>query len=53
MLITRERKHIGHRRCIAECLLLQLTQDDAILIDIDHGFSMPLRYFERYHLLPD
>jgi len=41
------------RQGIAEWLLLQLTKDNATLVGIDHGFSMPLRYFERYHLLPD
>ena len=28
----------------------QLSEDPPTLVGIDHGFSMPLRYFEAHHL---
>jgi hypothetical protein len=41
------------RRGIAERLVELLSQDAPILIGIDHGFSFPLRYFEKHHLPRD
>ncbi|MGH8024890.1 MAG: hypothetical protein ACRED1_14965 [Limisphaerales bacterium] len=41
------------RRGIAEWLVAQLTGDKRILVGIDHGFSFPLRYFERHRLAPN
>jgi hypothetical protein len=39
------------RREVAEWLVERLREDTPTLIGIDHGFSFPIRYFER-HLLP-
>lgn len=38
------------RREIAEWLVTRLSQDIPALVGIDHGFSFPLKYFERYGL---
>jgi hypothetical protein len=38
------------RRGIAEWLTKLLTEDDATLVGIDHGFSFPLQYFHEYGL---
>jgi hypothetical protein len=41
------------RRGIAEWLVEQLDDGVPTLVGIDHGFSFPLRYFEKHGLLPD
>ncbi len=41
------------RQGVAEWLVSQLAGEKPILVGIDHGFSFPLRYFEKYHLPPD
>jgi hypothetical protein len=41
------------RRGIAEWLCAELVKDRPAIVGIDHGFSFPLRYFERYHIPPD
>jgi hypothetical protein len=41
------------RRGIAEWLVDKLAEDKPALVGIDHGFSFPLRYFERHGLKPD
>lgn len=41
------------RRGIAEWLVARLTENIPTLVGIDHGFSFPLRYFEKHGLLPD
>ncbi len=41
------------RRGIAEWLVERLAEDAPTLVGIDHGFSFPLRYFERHGLKPD
>lgn len=38
------------RKEVANWLLAELQRDDRLLIGIDHGFSFPLSYFERYAL---
>jgi hypothetical protein len=38
------------RRGIAEWLLLRLSQGAPAVVGIDHGFSFPLEYFEKYGL---
>ena len=38
------------RRGIAEWLVEQLYQDGPTIVGIDHGFSFPLRYFEKHGL---
>ena len=38
---------------IAEWLVQRLSEDQATLVGIDHGFSFPLRYFDKYHLPHD
>jgi hypothetical protein len=38
------------RRGIAAWLVETLAEDSATLVGIDHGFSFPLRYFERHGL---
>jgi hypothetical protein len=46
------RKHWS-RRAIAEWLVQQLAEGPPAIVGIDHGFSFPLRYFEKYALEPD
>lgn len=41
------------RRGIAEWLVERLTEHQATLVGIDHGFSFPLQYFEKYRLPRD
>jgi hypothetical protein len=41
------------RREIAEWLTDFLSESPPALVGIDHGFSFPLRYFEKYRLAPD
>ena len=41
------------RRGVAEWLVERLAEDAPALVGIDHGFSFPLRYFEKYGLKPD
>jgi hypothetical protein len=38
------------RREIAERLVKMLSEGTPTLVGIDHGFSFPLRYFQKYHL---
>ncbi len=38
------------RRGIAEWLVERLSKGPAMLVGIDHGFSFPARYFEKYGL---
>jgi hypothetical protein len=38
------------RRGIAERLITWLSEDSPALVGIDHGFSFPLRYFEKHGL---
>ena len=38
------------RRGIAEWLVERLSEERPILVGIDHGFSFPIAYFERYGL---
>jgi hypothetical protein len=41
------------RRGIANWLVERLDGDTPTLVGIDHGFSFPLRYFEKHGLKPD
>lgn len=41
------------RRGIAEWLVQRLCEDEATLVGIDHGFSFPLKFFERHDLPHD
>jgi len=41
------------RRGIAEWLVDRLSENQPTLVGIDHGFSLPLRYFEQYGLPHD
>jgi hypothetical protein len=41
------------RRGLAHWLAAEVNSGPPALIGIDHGFSFPLRYFERHHLPPD
>lgn len=41
------------RRALAEWLCGELAKDIPTLAGIDHGFSFPLAYFEKYHLSRD
>jgi hypothetical protein len=41
------------RRGIANWLVERLAGDTPTLVGIDHGFSFPLRYFEKHGLKPD
>ena len=46
------RKH-WTRKAIAKWLVEQLSETSLTLVGIDHGFSFPLRYFEKYGLPHD
>ncbi|MEY4385533.1 MAG: hypothetical protein RLY20_816 [Verrucomicrobiota bacterium] len=46
------RKH-WTRRGVAEWLVAELSGPKPILVGIDHGFSFPIRYFEKHRLPPD
>jgi hypothetical protein len=41
------------RRGVAEWLVQRLGEDRSTLVGIDHGFSFPVKYFERYGLPHD
>lgn len=41
------------REAIAHCLVERLSEPPATVVGIDHGFSFPLRYFERCSLPRD
>jgi hypothetical protein len=41
------------RQGIAEWLVEQLAEGMPTIVGIDHGFSFPLRYFEKHGLKPD
>lgn len=41
------------RRSLAEWLIETLDGDVPTIVGIDHGFSFPIRYFERHGLAPD
>jgi len=41
------------RREIAEWLVERLSEEQRTLVGIDHGFSFPLRYFDKYQLAHD
>ena len=41
------------RREIADWLVERLSEKEPTLVGIDHGFSFPLRYFDKYHLPHD
>lgn len=41
------------RRGVAEFVRMELFGPKPVLVGIDHAFSFPLRYFEKYHLPPD
>ncbi len=41
------------RKGLAHWLVDQLAQDEPTLVGIDHGFSFPQQYFEKYRLKPD
>jgi hypothetical protein len=41
------------RRGLAEWLIAELARTVPTIIGIDHGFSFPMRYFERHGLTPD
>jgi hypothetical protein len=41
------------RRGIAEWLAERLSKQCQIVVGIDHGFSFPLQYFEKYRLSHD
>lgn len=43
-------KRYWTRRGIAERLVEMLSEDTPTLVGIDHGFSFPFRYFEKYNL---
>ena len=38
------------RRGVAEWLVEELSKDSPTLVGIDHGFSFPMVYFDRYKL---
>lgn len=41
------------RRGLAHWLIFRLSRSLPTLVGIDHGFSFPMRYFEKHHLVPD
>ena len=46
------RKH-WTRKAIAHWLVERLSESALVLIGIDHGFSFPAKYFEKYYLPRD
>ncbi|MGH9891715.1 MAG: DUF2779 domain-containing protein [bacterium] len=40
------------RKEVAQWLVERSREEPATLVGIDHGFSFPIRYFEKYHLPP-
>jgi hypothetical protein len=47
------RRRYWTRRGVAEWLLRELARGEPTIVGIDHGFSFPLAYFERYGLARD
>jgi hypothetical protein len=41
------------RRGLAEWLCQELSADTPTIVGIDHGFSFPIAYFDRYRLPRD
>jgi hypothetical protein len=41
------------RRGIAEWLVARLAEHEPTIVGIDHGFSFPIKYFERHGLSRD
>ncbi len=41
------------RRGVAEWLVARLSEDEPAIVGIDHGFSFPIKYFERHGLRRD
>jgi hypothetical protein len=41
------------RKAIAQWLVERLAEPSQTLVGIDHGFSFPLKYFEKYRLACD
>jgi hypothetical protein len=41
------------RRGVAEWLRERLSEERTTIVGIDHGFSFPLKYFEKHHLRHD
>ncbi|GAA6202934.1 hypothetical protein [Aquicoccus sp. SU-CL01552] len=41
------------RRGLAEWLIAELDDNIPTVVGIDHGFSFPMRYFERHGIAPD
>lgn len=50
VLLTSGRKKYWTRRGLAEWLREELDRDIPTLVGIDHAFSFPLAYFEKYRL---
>lgn len=42
-----------NRKGLAQWLVDRLLEEGPTLVGIDHGFSFPIQYFEKYHLQPD
>ena len=51
-IVSSTKKHWS-RRGIAEFLVRELRDGPSTLVGIDHGFSFPLPYFEKYSLAHD
>lgn len=41
------------RRGVAEWLVARLSENEPAIVGIDHGFSFPMKYFERHNLRRD
>ncbi len=46
-------RHYWTRRGIAEWLVARLSDGPPILVGIDHGFSFPMKYFEKFGVPKD
>jgi len=53
VLPPRGLKKYWTRRGLAEWLIRELGDNVPTVVGIDHGFSFPLRYFERHGIKPD
>ena len=50
---ARSAKKYWSRAGVTEWIIQQLSEDERIIVGIDHGFAFPLAYTEKYELPPD
>ena len=50
---ARSTKKYWSRAGVTEWIIQQLSEDERIIVGIDHGFAFPLAYTKKYELPPD